>query len=266
MKERATLTIKGSVQKVGFRTFVEKEARSKGIKGYASNLADKSVLVVCEGEQAEISGLIDAIKSSPFNIVDMQKSHGEATGEFATFKRMGEDVPQEDATLGDVIKVLKSFDSKAEDLVKMQRETKEELGEKLDHLGDKIDSVGEKTDALGVNLGAKIDSLGEKTDSLGVNLGAKIDSLGEKTESFHQDMSSHFELLDDKYGIIAEMIGKAVEGIEKTNRNMERNTGKILKETAENTEKILTRMEMQQEAHNQLIEKLIKAMINKSGK
>jgi len=248
MKERATLTIKGSVQKVGFRTFIEARAKEMGITGYASNLADKSVLVVCEGEQAEISGLIDAIKSSPFNIVDMQKSHGEATGEFATFKRMGEDVPQEDATLGDVIKVLKSFDSKAEDLVEEMRETKKEIRKGNNELCVKIDSLGEKTDALGVNLGAKIDSLGEKTDS------------------FHQDMSSHFELLDDKYGIIAEMIGKAVEGIEKTNRNMERNTEKILKETAENTEKILTRMEMQQEAHNQLIEKLIKAMINKSGK
>jgi len=222
MKERTALTIKGKVQKVGFRTFVEKQAIAKGLTGYASNLADKSVLVVCEGEQTKISDLIDAIEKSSFDIKDIQKTHGKATGEFKSFERIGEDVPREDATLGDVIKVLKSFDVKAEQLVKMQRKTQKTIERGNKELGGKIDS-------------------------------------------FHQDMSSHFELLDDKYGIIAEMIGKAVEGIEKTNKNMERNTGKILKETGENTEKILTRMEKQQEAHNQIIEKLIKTMINKSN-
>jgi len=114
MKERATLTIKGSVQKVGFRTFIEARAKEMGITGYALNLADKSVLVVCEGEQAEISGLIGEITSSPFNIVDMQKSHGEATGEFKTFENItnyyGDS--SKEATWGDVYEVLKSIDEK----------------------------------------------------------------------------------------------------------------------------------------------------------
>ena len=240
MKSRTTLTIKGKVQKVGFRSFVEEKAKEMGITGYASNLVDKSVLVVCEGEQTKISKLIDSIGRGPFNIDNIQKSQGEATGEFNTFKRMGEDVPQEDATLGDVIKVLKSFDGKAKQLVQMQRETKEEIKKGNKELGGKIDNLGD-------NLGNKIETLGDKVDIVGV----KIDSLGEKTESFHQDMSCQFSMLDDKYGIMAQMVKQAVDGIKETNKN---------------TEKILERIEKQQEAHNQLIEKLIKAMINKSGK
>jgi|GEM_PF-825905 len=243
MKTRATITIKGKVQKVGFRSFVKKHAVSMGITGYALNMPDNTVLVVSEGEEAVVSNFLDSIKKSQFYMEGVQTNYSKPTGEFKGFERIGEDVPKKGATLDDVVDVLKSFDSKAEELVKMQRET--------------VDVIKEGNKELGEKLGGKIDGLGKE-------LGGKIDGLGEKTDDFHHDMSRRFDTVEDKYGIIAEMIGKAVEGIEKTNKNMEKNMESILKETSGNTEKILTRMEKQQEKHNQLMEKLIGAIANKS--
>ena len=284
MKTRTTLTIKGKVQKVGFRTFVEERAKETGITGYVLNRRDGSVLVVCEGEETKISELIGVIEKSSFDIEDIQKTHGKPTGEFKTFERTGEDVPKDDTTLGDVVKVLKLFDDKAEQLVQLQRETKEELGSKIDGLGlggkidglgGKIDGLGGKIDGLGNDLGGKIDGLGGKIDGLGGKidglgndlggkidgLGGKIDGLGGKIDDFHRDTVDQFNLLDVKYGIIAEMIGKAVEGMEKNNKS----TNELLIDAGINAEKnvgkILSRMEEQQENHNQIIEKLIKAII-----
>jgi len=178
--------------------------------------------------------------------------------------------------------VLKLFDDKAEQLVQLQRETKEELGSKIDGLGGKIDGLGGKIDGLGGkidglgnDLGDKIDGLGGKIDGLGGKigglgndlggkidgLGGKIDDLGGKIDDFHRDTVDQFNLLDVKYGIIAEMIGKAVEGMEKNNKS----TNELLIDAGINAEKnvgkILSRMEEQQENHNQIIEKLIKAII-----
>jgi len=94
MKTRTTLTIKGKVQKVGFRTFVEERAKETGITGYVLNRRDGSVLVVCEGEETKISELIGVIEKSSFDIEDIQKTHGKPTGEFKTLKEQVKTFPK----------------------------------------------------------------------------------------------------------------------------------------------------------------------------
>ena len=59
---RANIEIKGKVQMAGFRTFIKNIADSLNIKGFAENLADGSVRVVCEGEERGIKEFINAIK------------------------------------------------------------------------------------------------------------------------------------------------------------------------------------------------------------
>lgn len=116
---RADIIITGNVQMVGFRTFLKNLADSLHIKGYSKNLEDGSVNVVCEGEKENIEELISKVKEklpSFASVRDISTEYSDYVGEFVSFERTNGDVPK-DATLGDLLGVMKSFDTKAETLV-----------------------------------------------------------------------------------------------------------------------------------------------------
>ena len=118
---RANISITGDVQTVGFRTFVKNLADSLHITGCIKNLDDGSVIVVCEGEKGSIEQLIGETTENPpsfANVEDVSVEYVDYVGEFDSFERMGDDVPKE-ATLGDLLGVMKSFDTKAEKLVRI---------------------------------------------------------------------------------------------------------------------------------------------------
>ncbi len=109
----------------GFRTFIKNIADSLNVKGFAGNLEDGSVRVVCEGEEEGITGLVKTIKQNPpsfARIDDVSVEYEDYKGEFTSFGRRGNDIPQK-ATLDDLLGVLKSFDSKAEKLVSILSDT-----------------------------------------------------------------------------------------------------------------------------------------------
>ena len=84
--QRATIIVKGNVQKVGYRDFVYRVAESLEIKGTIENLTDGNVKVVAEGENLE--EFIDRIRSfpSPIHIIDEMIVEFEATkNEFGHF-------------------------------------------------------------------------------------------------------------------------------------------------------------------------------------
>ncbi|NOR78939.1 MAG: hypothetical protein GQ523_11130 [Methanophagales archaeon] len=135
MQTRARIIINGKVQMVGFRTFIKNSADSLNIKGFAENLPDGTVKIVCEGEKAKITDFISYIKqeSPSFAVIDdINVVYGSYKGEFSSFKRQGADVPSED---GAVLSVLKSFDSKAETMVTI-----------LGSMDEKLGSIDEKQD------------------------------------------------------------------------------------------------------------------------
>jgi acylphosphatase len=55
----------GRVQGVGFRDFVQREARRLGLTGYTRNLADGSVLVCAVGTTEAISELEGIVRQGP---------------------------------------------------------------------------------------------------------------------------------------------------------------------------------------------------------
>ena len=118
---RANISITGDVQTVGFRTFVKNLADSLHITGCIKNLDDGSVVVVCEGEKGSIEQLIGETTENPpsfANIEDVSVEYVDYIGEFDSFERMGGDVPKK-ATLGDLLGVMKNFDTKAEKIVQI---------------------------------------------------------------------------------------------------------------------------------------------------
>lgn len=56
---RATIIVKGNVQKVGYRGFVYRVAESLEIKGSIENLTDGNVRIVAEGERKNLEEFID---------------------------------------------------------------------------------------------------------------------------------------------------------------------------------------------------------------
>lgn len=61
--ERARYVIHGTVQGVGFRWFVARQAEQLGLAGWTRNMADGSVEVVAEGEN--LSRLADLLTRGP---------------------------------------------------------------------------------------------------------------------------------------------------------------------------------------------------------
>jgi acylphosphatase len=65
MTKRVHLSIKGRVQGVGYRAFVELEAELRGLEGWVRNRRDGSVEAVVEGEQRAIDDLVEACRKGP---------------------------------------------------------------------------------------------------------------------------------------------------------------------------------------------------------
>jgi acylphosphatase len=57
--------VRGRVQGVGFRWFVEREAHILGIAGWVRNNADGSVEVLAQGTRDQLSGLRSRLREGP---------------------------------------------------------------------------------------------------------------------------------------------------------------------------------------------------------
>ena len=60
-----TATVRGRVQGVFFRTFVQHHARQLGTYGYVCNLPDGSVEVWAEGEKSQLEILAGYLRTGP---------------------------------------------------------------------------------------------------------------------------------------------------------------------------------------------------------
>lgn len=59
------IKIKGNVQGVGFRFFVQQKANETGISGWVKNLMDGAVLVMALGEETDMKTFIDYLSRGP---------------------------------------------------------------------------------------------------------------------------------------------------------------------------------------------------------
>lgn len=59
------ITVKGRVQGVGFRYYTKKQAEIFNLKGWVKNTSTGNVLVMVQGEQAEINTFMDYLRVGP---------------------------------------------------------------------------------------------------------------------------------------------------------------------------------------------------------
>ncbi len=87
-KHRARAFVSGTVQGVFYRANTMHEARKiGGLTGWARNLLDGRVEVVCEGDHGKVEMLMDWLWKGPeyANVKDVEVTWEKATGEFKDF-------------------------------------------------------------------------------------------------------------------------------------------------------------------------------------
>jgi acylphosphatase len=89
------VSVRGRVQGVGFRAFVEVEALRRGLGGWVRNRRDGTVEAVFEGEAALVADMIEACRQGPF-----------AARVDALFQREGTEDDLKARAPGDVFSVL----------------------------------------------------------------------------------------------------------------------------------------------------------------
>ena len=87
MSQAVQILVSGRVQGVMFRHFTQKNARTLELVGEVENLADGTVRVVAEGEEAALHTFIEKLKKGPIfaRVDNVSEKTMEPTGAFTGF-------------------------------------------------------------------------------------------------------------------------------------------------------------------------------------
>ena len=178
----------------GFRTFIKNAADSLNVKGFAENLEDGSVGVICEGEEERINALINSIKENPpsfARIDEMNVAYETYKGDFTSFERRGADVPKEDKEDA-MLRYMQSFDKKGEVMIDI-----------LSSMNETLKSVKEDTGQIKQDTSqmlGKQDMMLEKQDET-------IKEIKGQREDLKAYMEERFERIEQEIGAIKAKIG-----------------------------------------------------------
>jgi acylphosphatase len=86
-----TFRVRGRVQGVGFRWFVEKEAATLGIAGWVRNRADGSVEVLAQGTREQLFALRSKLQQGPraARVDDVEEFESQPQQDMKTFRIEG---------------------------------------------------------------------------------------------------------------------------------------------------------------------------------
>jgi acylphosphatase len=86
-KIRAHIYVTGKVQGVFFRQNTKRQAQSRGVCGWVSNLSDGRVEAVFEGEDIAVREIVDYCRHGPSfaKVADFQVTFEDFKGEFESF-------------------------------------------------------------------------------------------------------------------------------------------------------------------------------------
>ena len=89
--EARRFVVRGRVQGVGFRWFVEREAQTLGIAGWVRNNADGSVEVLAMGTRDQLAGLRSRLQQGPraARVDNVEESESKPVAGVRTFRIEG---------------------------------------------------------------------------------------------------------------------------------------------------------------------------------
>jgi len=88
MNERLHAFVRGEVQGVSFRWFIDREASRSGLRGWVRNRRDGRIEVLVEGERAVLETFLGEIRRGPRMawVEGVDVRWDDATGEFPDFQ------------------------------------------------------------------------------------------------------------------------------------------------------------------------------------
>ena len=203
--QRAMITAKGDVQRVGYRDTVQKIARDLEITGCIRNIEPYDVKTIAEGYEKRLKQFIEAIKIEryPIFVKELDVEWGDATGEFEYFKVIRGDWREELAERFDVAGALlyRSVELSERNVELSERnvelgERNVELGERSIELGEKNVKLGEENIAIGRHMLEKQDTMIEKQDTMIEKQDTMIekqDTMIEEVRGVRYDLKSYME-------------------------------------------------------------------------
>jgi acylphosphatase len=89
--EASRYVVRGRVQGVGFRWFVEREAHALGIAGWVRNNHDGSVEILAQGTRDQLSGLHSRLREGPraARVDSVEVSPADSTAGLSSFRIQG---------------------------------------------------------------------------------------------------------------------------------------------------------------------------------
>jgi acylphosphatase len=145
--QRAVITVRGRVQKVGYRDMVAEMANKMDITGIVKNLPDgKSVKIIAEAEKDVLDEFIKLLRAKDDPIIkvkNMDAAFEPATGEYEFFDIVYEDFEKEGfERIGEAVMYLKRLDAGQNKMLEKQ----DVMIEKQDRMLEKQDVMIEKQD------------------------------------------------------------------------------------------------------------------------
>jgi len=85
--QRVRLYVKGKVQGVFFRQALKVMAKKNNVRGWVKNLKDGRVESILEGEDVNVSSIVEWVHAGPANarVEDVEIKNEKFTGEFTKF-------------------------------------------------------------------------------------------------------------------------------------------------------------------------------------
>ncbi|MCI0560793.1 MAG: acylphosphatase [Nitrososphaera sp.] len=87
-KARAQIFISGQVQGVFFRTSAQEKARELGLTGWAKNVPEGKVEIVCEGEKEDVEKFVEWCREGPelARVENVESKYEDSRDEFDSFE------------------------------------------------------------------------------------------------------------------------------------------------------------------------------------
>ncbi len=173
--KRAIVVVKGEVQRIGYRDFVERISRKLGITGFVENLKPYDVKIICEGEEEKIKKFLEMIKNppKPAEVEDIKINFEEPKKEFEYFEiRRGEPMEELGERMDVAGKVLYEVRDLQKETLGLQKET--------------VNGIGVISNGIaGINTG--INTIGNKFDNLDMKYGKIAENMEKILIEFQKD-------------------------------------------------------------------------------
>ena len=198
------LVVRGTVQMVGYRRFVVREAARLGVVGHVRNLPDLSVEVVAKAEERALSKFIRAIGNppEPASVESIARSPARVRGGVSAFTtKFGSMQEELQETVGGMETQFRDYRSEFKGFA---RRTNENFGA----LGGKLDSFAARTDENFRALGDKYGEISAKLSEILGTLTEQSTKTREMLETMRAEAKQTAEILNESLRLLRDAVAR----------------------------------------------------------